>query len=381
MFDQPRRRFAAIRVVAALTLLLVTSLAAPNAAASPACDLPVAFNPADFSNPTKIDNPLLPYIPGTQMVWEGTQDVAGKTTPHRLTAVVTDLTKVIAGVRTVVVWEIDVREGLTLESEVAFFAQDDTGNVWKLGQYPEEFLNGKFAGAPNTWAGGLDGAMPGIHMLAQPELGGNYYSQGRVDSIAFWDCGQVDEVGAQASTPFGNYSDVTVINEWAPPDRDNAIQRKFHAPGVGVVLVTAINDPEAETLVMLDFKQLDTTAMDAARDEVLRLEGRAYENSQVWRQTPPAELPASLVALPVSGPAVLPASGAAVTGGAQSAVVGVGTSALGVVGTYVQHPIIEGAAPPDADCSSGAHTGRIVVRPDGPVNLYVCTGAGGWIGK
>jgi len=65
--------------------------------------------------------------------------------------------------------------------------------------------------------------------------------------------------------------------------------------------------------------------------------------------------------------------------------VGIGTtnpqSTLQVVGNYIQFPTITGAPPPDSDCNSTAQAGRIVVRTDGSINLYICTGTGGWMGK
>jgi hypothetical protein len=48
---------------------------------------------------------------------------------------------------------------------------------------------------------------------------------------------------------------------------------------------------------------------------------------------------------------------------------------------YPQVPTLTGGPPPAVDCASPAQAGRLVVRTDGPVNLYVCTGAGGWVGK
>ena len=59
--------------------------------------------------------------------------------PHQVITTVTDLTKVIDGVRTVVIWERDINDGRLLEGELAFQAQDDDGNVWNLGEYPEEY--------------------------------------------------------------------------------------------------------------------------------------------------------------------------------------------------------------------------------------------------
>ena len=85
---------------------------------------------------------------------------------------VTDVTKVIQGVRAVVVWDVDLDQSSrrsAQESELSFWAQDDAGNVWNMGEYPEEFPSGVFAGAPSTWLAGFDEAQPGVHMVAGPE--------------------------------------------------------------------------------------------------------------------------------------------------------------------------------------------------------------------
>ena len=58
---------------------------------------------------------------------------------RRVVSTVTDLSKWIDGVRTLVIWEKDYTAGKLGESEIAFFAQDKAGNVWLLGEYPEEF--------------------------------------------------------------------------------------------------------------------------------------------------------------------------------------------------------------------------------------------------
>jgi YVTN family beta-propeller protein len=65
--------------------------------------------------------------------------------------------------------------------------------------------------------------------------------------------------------------------------------------------------------------------------------------------------------------------------------VGIGTntpgSRLHVPSGYLQIPTVTGAAPPAADCDAAAEAGRMVARTDGATNLYICTGATGWVGK
>ena len=65
--------------------------------------------------------------------------------------------------RTVVAWDRDFLNGQLQEQELAFFAQDSQGNVWNFGEYPEEYENGTFTGAPSTWIRGAGGAYGGIH--------------------------------------------------------------------------------------------------------------------------------------------------------------------------------------------------------------------------
>jgi hypothetical protein len=135
------------------------------------------FFPENFDNSTQIDNHWLPLIPGTQFVYDGVTVEDGKNIPHRIVITVTDLTKVIGGVRSVVTWDRDYSDDELVEAELAFFAQDNDGNVWRMGEYPEEYENGEFVIAP-TWIHGLQGARAGIAMQAEPQVGTPSYSQG-----------------------------------------------------------------------------------------------------------------------------------------------------------------------------------------------------------
>jgi hypothetical protein len=101
------------------------------------------FESAQFDDPTQIDNRWFPLTPGTQFIYRGSSIVDETREPHRVVFTVTDLTKVVNGVRVLVAWDRDYASGELLESELAFFAQDNDGNVWHLGQYPEEYEAGK----------------------------------------------------------------------------------------------------------------------------------------------------------------------------------------------------------------------------------------------
>jgi hypothetical protein len=200
---------------------------------------------------------------------------------------VTDLVKEIQGVRSVVAWDVDSGDGEIQEAELSFWAQDDDGNVWNLGEYPEEYDAGVFTGAPLTWISGLQRARAGIHMFAEPKVGTPPYSQGIGPAVDFHDCAQVVQKGRHVEVPFGRYNDVLVTREWDPSQPGT--QLKYHAPGVGIVQVAAENDPEGETLVLTNRKQLDPRALADARRETMKLDKRGRRTNDLYRRTEPVE--------------------------------------------------------------------------------------------
>jgi hypothetical protein len=262
-----------------------------SAAIEASCDSTLALDTGKFARSTTIDNKWLPLAPGTQLVFEGRSVQDDKPVAHRVMFTVTDLAKVINGVPTRVIWDQDFGDGKVLETELAFFAQDDDGNVWSLGEYPEEYEDGKFSGAPNTWIAGQEDATAGIAMPANPQAGTPSYTQGSAPDIDFLDCGKVVQTGQRTCVPAGCYNDVVVIDETSPLDPDGGTQRKHHAPGVGVVQIGAVNDPEPETLALVEVVRLDAAAMQRARENARTLDKRAYEMSDIYRKTPPLQGP------------------------------------------------------------------------------------------
>jgi len=236
------------------------------------------FHAKNFTRSTIIDNEWLPLKPGRQWVFEGTTTEAGKALPHRVELTVTDLTKEIAGVRTAVTFEADYTEGELVEKEISFYAQDNDGNVWLLGEYPEEYEDGNFIKAP-AWLAGLEDAKPGISMKAKPQLGTPSYFQGWGPKVGWTDYGRVDKMGEKTCVPAGCYKDVLVIAESAL-DEVNAFQLKYYASGVGNVRVGwKGGDSSKEELELVKFAQLDPKALAKIRREALELEGNGYEVS------------------------------------------------------------------------------------------------------
>ena len=69
------------------------------------------FDRTNFDNSTTADNKGFPLEPGAHSVFEGSAIDDGERISRRVVTTVTDLTKEINGVNTVVVWERDYSDG------------------------------------------------------------------------------------------------------------------------------------------------------------------------------------------------------------------------------------------------------------------------------
>ncbi len=249
------------------------------------------FDRHRFRHPVAIDNRWLPLVPGTEFVLEGRLKVPEGDIPHRVVFIVTDLTKVIDGVRALVIWDRDFNYDQLQEEELAFEAQDDDGTVWNLGEYPEEYEDGEFLGAPSTWLSGRAGAVAGIAMQADPQVGTPHYLQGFAPEIDFQDNARVDRAHQKTCVPAGCFTDVLVIDEWNPLEQpQDGHQFKYHAPGVGIVRIDSRGGDVQEQLTLRQLRHLSPPEMAKARRRALELDRRAYDMARrVYRGTPPAE--------------------------------------------------------------------------------------------
>ncbi len=246
------------------------------------------FDPANFDKSTEITNPWMPMQPGTMWAYEGTAvDDEGNSFARRIEFTITDLTKEINGVQTVVAWIVDYNNEDVIEKEIAFYAQDDDGNVWYLGEHPEEFADGKFVAAP-TWIAGIEEARAGIKMMAEPKVGTAKYFQGWGPAVEWSDYGDIQKMGQETCVPVDCYKDVMVIAE-SSLGEVGAAQFKYYVAGVGEVRVNwGGQDATQEALELVEHEQLGPEALAAVRAEALALEKHAYEvSAKVYGKTAP----------------------------------------------------------------------------------------------
>jgi hypothetical protein len=249
------------------------------------------FDPNTYSEGTEIDNKWLPLIPGTQYVLDGTADRGAGVVSHRVVFTVTGVTKVVNGVRTLVVWDRDFSDGQLIEEEIAFFSQDDFGNVWGFGEYPEEYEGMDFVGAPATWLAGVEGAEAGIHMRAKPRVGTPAFVQGFAPAIDFFNLVKVFATRQKTCIPLACYRNVVIQDESDPLEPAKGHVHKYYAPRVGNIQVLPVGNPEMETLALTELRHLSPEERAEANSRTLELDTRAYEfAADVYGDTAPAEL-------------------------------------------------------------------------------------------
>ncbi len=284
-------------VLNSCVLFLITTLMVGNLHAQDVAPTSVAvfydFDPKNFDNPTTVDNKWFPLQQGTQYIYDGiTVEDDGTSVSHRVIITVTDLTKIIGGVRTSVTWDRDYSDGELVEAELAFFAQDNEGSVWRVGEYPEEYDAGKVIASP-AWIHGFEDARAGIMMLAQPKLDAPAYREGWGPKVNWTDYGNVDQLGLQTCVPVKCYENVLTIAETSDSEPD-AYQIKYYAPNVGNIKVDwrGAGEKTQETLELTELKQLNPDTLNEVRAEALLLEQNAYKsNINVYGNTSPLEYP------------------------------------------------------------------------------------------
>ena len=184
----------------------------------------------------------MPLIPGTKFIYEGVSEEG----TERIEVVVMPETRVVMGVRCVVVRDTVRLNGEIIEDTYDWYAQDRQGNVWYFGEDSKEYKKGKAVGTTGSWEAGADGAQPGIIMQANPVVGDSYrqeYYAGEAEDMA-----EVAALEESVSIGFGSFTGCLKTIEWTPLE-PGVMEYKYYAPNVGVVLETVRGSKERSELV------------------------------------------------------------------------------------------------------------------------------------
>jgi hypothetical protein len=206
---------------------------------------PVKLDPAKFT--TEIDHPYWPMKPGTRWTYREVEDDEVK----EVVMVATRQTKKIANGITARVVRDTVRvDGSIIEDTFDWYAQDATGNVWYLGEDTAEFEDGKLISRDGSFEAGVDGALAGIMLPADPVPGMRYrqeYYKGEAE-----DNGEVLSTAEMAQVPAGLYRGALLTKDTNTIEPD-VQEYKLYAKGVGPVLVLGVSGGSGrEELIKVD---------------------------------------------------------------------------------------------------------------------------------
>lgn len=250
--------------VALVCCLLVATGSGARGEELPQSDEPVDLDPAAFT--AEVTNPWFPLEPGTRWTYrETTED--GEIVEVVVTA--TSVTREIAnGVTARVVRDTVTLDGEIIEDTLDWYAQDEAGTVWYLGEDTAEFEDGRVTTREGSFEAGVDAAEAGVIMPASPEVGMTYrqeYYAGEAE-----DNGEVLDLGQRAKVPAGEYDDLVKTADTTPLEPD-VLEHKFYARGVGLVLTIDKESRGHEELLSVTH----VSPADARRAGEARL-GEAY---------------------------------------------------------------------------------------------------------
>jgi hypothetical protein len=174
--------------------------------------------------------------PGAQWTY---REVDEEGNELKVVVTVTTETKEIAnGVTARVVRDTVTQDGALIEDTFDWYAQDADGTIWYLGEDTAEFENGEITSTAGSFEAGVDGALPGIIMPADPQDGLQYrqeYYKGEAE-----DNGEVLSTEEQAEVPLDHFEDALLTKDTITIEPD-VLEYKLYAPGVGPILVLGVS--------------------------------------------------------------------------------------------------------------------------------------------
>lgn len=259
--------------VAALAITLAVATAGGAAGPRLVVD-DVNIRPADFSEPTTIDNPLAPLSQVVHAVSLGVDEGEAL----RIETTLMPETRTIrwgGGTTEVIVSQyLAIADGELVEVTYDWFAQDDDGNVWYFGEDVVNFERGKVANDHGSWIAGADGP-PGMLMPEDPQVGDVFHPE-NIPGLVY----EEDRVISTGETIEGPQGPIDGVLEVREELKDGTVEKKFWVPGYGefraltpgeedVSIVFALpNDvqPDESPFALTELQQRAAEAFDLARD-------------------------------------------------------------------------------------------------------------------
>jgi hypothetical protein len=196
-------------------------------------------DPSNFVS--TVDNRYWPLKPGTTYHYKGVRG----TTPQTDDETVTSRTKDILGIASTVVRDVVSEHGKPVERTLDYYAQDEWGNVWYMGEDSfETNQQGKMVRASDSWLAGVDGGKPGIIMPGDPKPGEAYRQEYYPPGEAL-DEARVLSLNGTTTVPYGGkHTGLLVTSERSPLEPQT--EQKYYAPGLGEVMEKVVKGHHEE---------------------------------------------------------------------------------------------------------------------------------------
>jgi hypothetical protein len=236
-----RKLFAAIAAATLAGTVGVTIAHAASGRSGSAVPYEPHLDPSGFVG--TIDNTYFPLPNGRTWIYRGTKDGVSQTDRVH----VTDRTKVIEGITATAVRDVATHDTRVLEATTDYYAQDEAGNVWYIGENTKAYDANGHVDTSGSWMAGVNDGEPGIVMKANPQIPDSYrqeYLAGEAEDTA-WVVGR----GGSVSVPAGTFHSALNTLEFARIEPD-VVDQKIYAPGIGIVKEVALHgETEVANLV------------------------------------------------------------------------------------------------------------------------------------
>lgn len=203
------------------------------------------IDPENFKSPEETQiggNRFFPLVIGTVWTFRNEED------NEDIVVTVTDRTRVIEGVTTIVVQDVVSIEGELIEDTDDYYVEDRDGNVWYFGEIAQNFEDGFLTDLDGSFVAGESGAQAGIIMPADPRVGDVYRQE-----FALGDAEDAAEVLAlngdvEIANPDFACNNACLKTEDFVANEPDSVEFKYYKEGIGVV---AEQQPNGEVVLEL----------------------------------------------------------------------------------------------------------------------------------
>ena len=226
--------------------LLVSAALAPPLAAS---TVEIPFDADNFDDPLTIDNQFFPLEVGTTLTYKAETEDGCEWSVVTVSNDTKDIT--ISGetltVRVVEDFEYEDEDcggpdpDELVEKTFDWYGQDDFGNVWYFGEDTQDCEGeGNCEPGAGAWEAGVNGALPGIIMLGDPDPGERYRQELAEDVAEDW--AMVMNLNGHPTLRLddavsGDFENCLVTKEWNGLEPGSVEQKTYCPDAGGLVLI------------------------------------------------------------------------------------------------------------------------------------------------